>query len=553
MKPGRLSSVPSSPALPAKPRLKPSASLLWLSLPLLLWLGLLPFGDWAPVTLGWYFASMLFGFVALPLARLLLPRQPGAHFLLARPLGLLLAGLVLWTAVTLDLLPYSRASLVAVLVLLALLLRLPGLRRRQFRPPAPPLTALLGEVLFLAAFLAFAWLRGMQPELDGLEKFMDLAFLASTLRGRTLPALDPWFAGSRINYYAFGQYLCSLPARLLDTPPTVAYNLAFAGVFASFTSLAAITGSALVALGRRGRAGRLAGGFLASLLATFGGNGHAFFYAPGSPGRLLTRAAARLGVQTGELEPYAFSDATRFIGYNPPTDDRTIHEFPWYSFLVGDLHAHLINTTTVLLGLVVLVELARCLLAPRPDRRRAARLTLVLGLTGAVSALANFWDYIIYAAVFGLVLMALMLLKLKQGPTPLSGLKSSLAVLALTVTLLVVLELAGAPDLVPPAAVVLTALLAFFARRRQDPATLSAFLLALWFAVAHLGAWTFSRQFIPMSDTIRTVSSRTPPWQFLVLWGTLLLLAALLSLLAGRTAREPRAALLLSHFSVAAL
>lgn len=545
--------MPSSSAPPAKRRGNLSASLLWLCLPFLLWLGLLPFGDWALVTLGWYLVSFLFGFVALPLARRLLPRQPGAHFLLARPLGLVFTGLALWTPVTLGLFPYSRASLLTTLVLLALLLRLPGLGRRQFRPPAPPLTALLGEVLFLAAFLAFAWLRGMQPELDGLEKFMDLAFLSSTLRGSVLPALDPWYAGSRINYYAFGQYLWSLPARLLDTSATVAYNLAFAGVFACFTSLAAVLGSALVALGRRSQASRLAGGLLAALLATFGGNGHAFFYAPGSPGRLLTRAAACIGIQTGELEPYAFSDATRFIGYNPPTDDRTIHEFPWYSFLVGDLHAHIINTATVLLGLIILVELARCLHTPEPDRRRAARLTLVLGLTGAVSALANFWDYIIYAAVFGLVLMALMLLGLRQGSVPQTGEKISFAVLALTIALLVALELAGGPDLVPPAAVVLALTLAVLVRRRPDPAVFSAFLLALWFAAARLGSWTFSRQFVPMSDTIRAVTNRTAPWQFLVLWGTLLLLAALLSLFARRTDRGSGAALLLALFTAAAL
>ena len=40
---------------------------------------------------------------------------------------------------------------------------------------------------------------------------------------------------------------------------------------------------------------------------------------------------------------------TRFIGFDPPvTGDETIHEFPSYSFVIGDLHAHVINVFFVL-------------------------------------------------------------------------------------------------------------------------------------------------------------------------------------------------------------
>ena len=53
---------------------------------------------------------------------------------------------------------------------------------------------------------------------------------------------------------------------------------------------------------------------------------------------------------------YWFPDATRYIGYNPETNDKTIHEFPSYSFVLGDLHAHVVNIIFVLTVLAILLS-----------------------------------------------------------------------------------------------------------------------------------------------------------------------------------------------------
>ena len=56
-----------------------------------------------------------------------------------------------------------------------------------------------------------------------------------------------------------------------------------------------------------------------------------------------------------EVSSYWFPDATRYIGYNPyREEDRTIHEFPCYSFVLGDLHAHVVNIMFVLLVIAFL-------------------------------------------------------------------------------------------------------------------------------------------------------------------------------------------------------
>lgn len=55
---------------------------------------------------------------------------------------------------------------------------------------------------------------------------------------------------------------------------------------------------------------------------------------------------------------YWFPSSTRYIGYDPLVEnDRTIHEFPSYSFVLGDLHAHVVNVMFVLLVLGLFIFL----------------------------------------------------------------------------------------------------------------------------------------------------------------------------------------------------
>ena len=80
---------------------------------------------------------------------------------------------------------------------------------------------------------------------------------------------------------------------------------------------------------------------------------------PAGPASLLAGLLAGIGtafggtfyyVVYGLIKPladpsfrYWFPDATRYIGYDPDLPDKTIHEFPAYSSILGDLHAHYLN------------------------------------------------------------------------------------------------------------------------------------------------------------------------------------------------------------------
>ena len=230
----------------------------WLLLPLLVipaaWLLL---GDDLGFFLAWWLAFTVVGWLAWPLAARIFPGGDNGY-LLAKPLGLALSTLLLWSLSYIKVLPFHRWSITLVLCIMGLMAWLfkEGWRKldgawsdhRQMRRAAA------GELLFGAALLFWTFARGVKPEIDGLEKFMDVGFMNTLWRADYLPALDMWLAGGKINYYYFGQYVYTFIAKLVNIRPEVSYNLSMAATFALSFSLAYAAVSQLIALLQIGRA-----------------------------------------------------------------------------------------------------------------------------------------------------------------------------------------------------------------------------------------------------------------------------------------------------------
>jgi len=235
------------------------------------------------------------------------------------------------------------------------------------------------ETVFASSLLFWSFARGLKPLLDSLEKPMDYGFMMSLMRTDFLPAKDMWFSQGNINYYYYGQYVYAFLSKSTGLQPEVSYNLSMAATFALTLSLAFALCYMFISFAMRkgtrlyGIAPALGGGIGAFMVA-LGGNSHSFFYGTGHPGNALLQflqdqgwmakllpAADSTASESGSaginIKDFWFANSTRFIGYNPATHDKTIHEFPYYSFLVADLHAHLINLTFVLLFLGLLVVL----------------------------------------------------------------------------------------------------------------------------------------------------------------------------------------------------
>mgnify|MGYP001264911113 CR=1 FL=1 len=281
---------------------------------------------------------------------------------------------------------------------------------------------LTAEGVFLLAFFGFLALRAINPDLwhpaRGGEKPMDLAFFTAVLKSPAFPAYDPWFAGGVLNYYYFGFVLVGVPALLTGIAPQIAYNLAIPTI-AALTALGA-WGAAYNLLAtraqsisnrrrllaqlaeRRPRLPRferraLAAGVVAALFVVLLGSlAQAIWFVPGSaepldPGAPPECAAALSYAAQQECKgraEWAFWDATRLVGMALRSGE--INEFPFFTFLYGDLHAHMIALPLTLAALGLMAALA--LPGAGTPLRRVVPFGLLALVIGSLYA-TNTWDY----------------------------------------------------------------------------------------------------------------------------------------------------------------
>jgi YYY domain-containing protein len=303
------------------------------------------------------------------------------------------------------------------------------------------------ELGFALVFLTVVWIRAQNPDLwepsRGGEKPMDFAILNAILRSPSFPPYDPWFAGGTLHYYYFGHLPYAVLTRVTGIVPEVAYNLAVPTVAAL---LALNVWSAITALlsqlhrdeprsRRRPHNQGIAGWAIAGSVIVLGlGNldfarrlGRGEYGAPtvsadmplvGGMVQFLTGTAVGW-LSPLEYPPDAFWAPTRVI-------NGTINEFPFFTILFGDLHAHLLamplTTATVIVAIAFAsgahpasIDPTR-IFATLGGVRRAAAFAAVGGLlTGSLLA-SNTWDY--PPAIAVLVFAALIAIMPRDGALP---------------------------------------------------------------------------------------------------------------------------------------
>ena len=159
--------------------------------------------------------------------------------------------------------------------------------------------------------------------------------MTSMARTDYMPPEDFWFSGTKLNYYYLGQFFATFFSKLSFVPVTHGYNLMLMmiGTFTFMLSYSIVYNLVDKFIkGKEIKGGnkfiRESSGVLGGLAVAFAGNMQYTIY------RWLVPAVEKMQAKA-EVSSYWFPDATRFIGYFPETNDKTIHEFPSYSFILG--------------------------------------------------------------------------------------------------------------------------------------------------------------------------------------------------------------------------
>ena len=329
----------------------------------------------------WWLAFFIIGLIFFPISKRVFAAFNDSGYIFSKVIGILLVSYVLLIVNIIHVLPFGTASIIFITaffaaVNFAIYKRDSKSKKTNFK------LIFFEEVLFFLGIAFWSFIRAHEPSLNGLEKFMDFGFLNSILRTDYQPAVDMWFTPLYINYYYFGHLSTAVMTKLSNLPSYISYNLMIATLFSFCFTLSFSLAINLISREVVSRRAVIAG-LLSGALITLAGNLHtiyAFFKAynvdkpvPFWDLPLLINSFPNA---------YWYPNATRFILF-------TIHEFPLYSFVVSDLHGHVIDIMYVL----TLLALAYVLFIEKGINKM---ILILISLTLAVMYMTNVWDGLIY-------------------------------------------------------------------------------------------------------------------------------------------------------------
>jgi YYY domain-containing protein len=190
----------------------------------------------------WFLIISILGWAAAPLAYRILPNLADRGFFFSKVLGLLVISFFFWLLVVLGILRNDAGGILLCFLLVILTsafsLRQGGIKEWLGWIGDHKKAILAGEILFFIAFALMTILRAANPDIIGTEKPMELAFINSILRSPTFPPHDPWLSGYAISYYYFGYVMSALLIKVSGIPSGVGFNLSI-GLWFALTALTA--------------------------------------------------------------------------------------------------------------------------------------------------------------------------------------------------------------------------------------------------------------------------------------------------------------------------
>ncbi len=396
--------------------------------------------------LRWEIGSLLLGLMAYPVIRVVFKGFSDRGYIFGKTVGLAVASYLQWLLSSLRIIAFDRVWCIIIPVVICiaiylsayLILKRNGIdkekeNRLAFDSVEKTVEGIAwAEIAFVAAFIFFTWLLGHRIHSVETERVMDYAFMVSLDKTAYMPPTDMWAAGETINYYYYGLYMITYMCKICFVPVREGYSLGLSMIAALTLIYSYKVVKEMLAWvlhkeerGDKSRLLPMLGGVISSAAVTFGGNVHYIVFYILSP---MIWDILRLD---GEKPTYWFASSTRYIGYIPDNPaDRTISEFPSYSFLIGDLHAHVIDIMIVLTITALLAAYVMNTVKGRDHGMMIKSIfcpeVITIAFMIGIAAMTNYWDYPIYYVIAGSVILFMHIyrqdgVRITLGTTALTG------------------------------------------------------------------------------------------------------------------------------------
>lgn len=303
------------------------------------------------ITLRWWITWFTLGLIGWPIAQKIFFKWEDQGYGMAKIIGAAAVTFLVWIFGSWKILPFTWPVVLicasSILVAGNIFIKKNPINKVKIK------TLFWEELLFLSALVLWSFVKAHEPSINGLEKFMDFGFTKSILRGNYFPPVDMWFSGGTINYYYFGHLLLAVTTRLSGLDLGYTFNLILATLFSlTFTMSFGISRQLLKDLpGIK----KIVGSLFVAFLVSLSGNLQTIYaftrgYSGENPPAFWTIWSdfSNWEELKAGWNSYWYPNATRFIPY-------TIHEFPGYSFVVSDIHGHVLGIPFALLAIGLLL------------------------------------------------------------------------------------------------------------------------------------------------------------------------------------------------------
>jgi YYY domain-containing protein len=343
----------------------------------------------------WYLLIQVTGVLGFLLLFKLLPHMPDRGYGFAKPAGLLVWSYVFWLLCSLHVVQNSQGGIFAAFLVAAAFSGWIYYKQKQEITSWVKnhvKTIVTTEVIFLAAYVLWTFMRAASPDIAGTEKPMEMAFINAILRSDTFPPFDPWLSGYAISYYYFGYVMVALMIKMTGIQPTIAFNLAIALWFAMTATGASSILYALLYHWRKKTDGEekasmlaLATSWVAPVFILLMSNYEGFlqllhhanvFWETGPDGAPTSPFWTWLNIKELNIPPvppYSFNPASgggwwfwrasrvvqdfNFADPHFQNHIEVIDEFPFFTYYLADLHPHLLSMPFVLLVVALGINL----------------------------------------------------------------------------------------------------------------------------------------------------------------------------------------------------